>query len=567
MLIASFRNAADAAALAARLGDAVSRPSPTLLVWAGLRGWAAGPAPLIGAQGDVVDRRRSRLLTLGEIAAALAERGDAAFADWAPAFRMAWSTDNAINAAADATGLAHWFVWQGDGIAAIASTATAIARAFGLPVDTAALGGLALAGAMIGDDSAVAGVKKLKAGEAAAVADGRLTLRALPPASVLASGPDAIPAATARLLAAFPAAELELSGGWDSRMILASIPLAARRGRTGLTIGRPGDPDVVVGARLAAASGMIHDVADPGRLADLDAEAFTALLATAAARDDYASNPLDRGVINFINAARVPKPRFTGQNGEILRGFYYPGQPLAAIPCQNLAKRVTDWRIISNDVVSASLFAPGWLADMRATAARRIEALLLEPGDGTWAAALDRFYLEQRMQRWCGTSVSAALGLRPVLLPFFDADVLALARATPAAAKAGSRFAAAEITRMDAALGAIALDSGLTPAAVAAGGLAVRTAMARKFAAKAVAKVRQKLFARDRSTFGSASTLGLAASHGLFASVDLHRLSSLGIFAPEALENFAKSQPTRATAGFVLNVDFLLERLAAGDPA
>ena len=572
MFIASFRDAAAANVLAARIGDGTVQPEPAslngaLLVWRGPGGWAAGPGALLAAQGDIVDRARARLLTLGEIAALLAEHGDAALTGWAPPFRLAWHTDAGVDAAADAPGLAHWFIWQGDGVAAVASSATLLARAFGLAPDTAALGGLALTGAMVGDASIIAGVRKLPAGQAARLADGQLTLRTLSPPRILAEPADALQAATARLLAVYPHAEVELSGGWDSRLMLAAMPMAARRGRTGFTIGRAGDADVTIAARLASASAMTHDIADPGGLAGLDAKGFAALLATTAARDDYAANPLDRAVINFVNAARPARPRFSGQNGEILRGFYYPGQPLGAVPSATLARRLIDWRIISNDRVDPALFDPAWLAATRAAVTGQLEGLLLGGGDADWAAALDRTYLEQRMQRWCGASVTAALGLRPVLLPFFDADVLALARTTPAAAKAGSRFAAAAIARLDPVLAAIALESGLTPAAVAAGGAINRLALARRFAGKAVAKARQRLLGQDRATFGSATTLGLAADHGLLAAVDIHRLAGLGIFAPAALDAFAVGRPTRASAGFVLNCHYLLERLAAGAPS
>ncbi len=566
LLIASFREPSAAAAFAARLGDHATIFDQHTVVARSAGGWAEGPTPLMAAQGDVVDRRRAALLTLGAISAALASQGDSALTDWSPPFRVAWTGNGGVNAAADSAGLANWFHWQGDGVAAVAASATAIARAFGLAPDTRALGGLALTGAMINDDSAIAGVHKLLSGTGVRLTAGQRELRALPPASVLSAPGEALAAATQRLLAAYPTAEVELSGGWDSRMILAAIPSAARKGRTGFTIGSAEAPDVIVARRLAAAGQMVHEIVDPARIAALGPESFAALLATAAARDDYASNPLDRAVLNFVNAARPPAPRFSGQNGEILRGFYYPGQPLTSAPSAALARRVIDWRIIANDVVSPTLFRPDWLDTMRADAVSRLEGLLVGGGDGDWGAALDRYYLEQRMQRWCGTSVSAALGMRPILLPFFDADVLALARATPAAEKAGSRFAAATITRLDAELGAIALDSGLTPAAVAAGGIANRLAQARKFAAKAAAKVQQKLFTRDRASFGSATSLGLARSHGLFSAIDLHRLSGLGIFADSALEGFARGTtlPSRATGGFMLNCHYLLERLDNG---
>ncbi len=568
MLIASFTDVTRADAAAARHAAGLVRLAPGLLLWRDPVLWPDVPAPLAGLQGSIVDRRGARLLPPAAVAAALAADGDAAMSDWAPAFRLAWISGDTLSAAADHAGLGHWFTWHAPGVAAIADSAVAIARQFGLAADAMALGGLALTGAMVGLDSAIAGVTKLAAGQIASLSEGRLSLRAMPAASRLAAPEAALAAAVTRLHAAHPATEMELSGGWDSRLVLAALPAADRPATIGFTIGNPGDPDVVVAARLAAHAGMRHEVVDQSALARLSTAEFAAVLASAAARDDYAGNPLDRAGVNVINAARPPVARFSGQNGEILRGFYYPGQPLTAAPSAALAARVIGWRIISNDLVSPALFDPAWLAATRAAITARLTDQLLA-GDACWGDALDRVYLEQRMHRWYGTAASATLGRRPVLLPFFDADVLALARTTPATAKAESRFFAREMARLDPGLAAMALDSGVIPADVARGGLANRLALARIFAGKAMAKVGQRLAARDRATMGSATAGALAIRHGLNRGVDLHRLATLGIFAPAALEAFSRGDGNmgRATLGFVLNLDHLLAVIASGDPA
>jgi asparagine synthase (glutamine-hydrolysing) len=558
MLIASFAARAAADGFAARFPHGLHRPAPTLLVWTDAGTWPAVPAPLLGLQGSIVDRRTARLLTADAVAAAVAARGDNAFDDWAPAFRIAWLAGAAASAAADHAGLGHWFVWSGDGVAVIASRATAIARRFGLGIDTDALGGLALTGSMVGLDSAIAGVKKLAAGQIAGVADGRLLLRAMPAASVLADPENAVTATMARLLAAHPDAEIELSGGWDSRWMLAGVPRPRRATLPGFTIGSADDADVQVARLLAAQNAMPHEIVDLSGLAELDPREFRAALAEAAARDDFGGNPLDRAGINLINARRRPVARFSGQNGEIMRGFYYPGQPLEVPASATLARRVIDWRIISNDVVSAAMFDPAWLADTRATITARLERLLVEPA-APWGDALDRFYLEQRMHRWCGAAISSALGRRPVLLPFFDADVLALARATPAAAKAGSRFVARDILRLDPALAGIRLASGMLPAAVARGGIGSHVAQARQFAGKAAAKIRQQLAGRDVATARSVTTSALVMQHKTYNDVDVDNLAKTGIFSSSALEKFSDGQAdmTRSTVGFILNLHFL----------
>lgn len=562
MLMASFAATATADGFAARFPAGLRRLAPTLLIWADSSLWPEMPVPLVGLQGDIIDRRTARLLAPDAVAALVDTRGDAAFADWAPAFRIAWMNGPRLDAAADHGGLGHWFTWAGDGIAAIASRAATIARHFGLGVDTAAMGGLALTGAMVGLDSAIAGVGKLAPRQIASIAGGRIELRTMPPPSVLAAPEDAVAATMTRLLAARPETEIELSGGWDSRWMLAGVPRDQRAAMGGFTIGSADDADVRVACMLADDSGMRHEIVDLSELGMLDGEELRRSLAEAAFRDDFGGNPLDRVGINLINARRQPISRFSGQNGEIMRGFYAAGQPLDAPASAALAARIVDWRIISNDLVGAELFDPEWLADTRATIKARLTQLLVEPA-ARFGDALDRFYLEQRMHRWCGTAVSATLGRRPVLLPFFDADFLALALATPAVAKAGSRFAARDILRLDPGLAKIRLASGLVPAGVANGGVANEIARACQFAGKAASKVLQQLARRDAATARSQTASTLVMKHKIYEDIAIDRLLNLGIFSEPGLEKFARgtANMTRSNIGFTLNTSYLLNNI------
>lgn len=565
MLIASFANPAAADAEAARHPQRLSRPLPGLLVWHANDRWTDVPAPLLGVQGSIIDRRAGgRLLPAAVVAALVAANGDNALDDWSPAFRIAWLRDDAAHAAADHCGLGHWYCWQGQGVAVVSDHATTIARHFGLGVDTAALGGLALIGSMVGQDTPIAGVHKLDAGQIAVLKDGRLTQRAMAAPGRFAATENAIETTMQRLHAAHPEAEIEVSGGWDSRLMLVGLPRSSRRGMQGFTIGTEDDPDVIIARRIVADSGLVHSIVDLSGLEALSAADFTNRIIDAAARDDYGGNPLDRLGINLINDSRPPLARFSGQNGEILRGFYYPGQPLEVPASPALAARVVNWRIISNDLVAPAMFDPEWFAATRAAVTARLERQLLDHAD-KWGDALDRFYLTQRMQRWCGAAVSGALGRRPVLLPFFDADVLALAAATPTSLKSESRFAAQELVRLDPTLAAMPLASRLVPNQVARGGVAGRIALARQFVGKASAKVVQQIARRDVATSRSIAASTLAMRHGLPGRIDIDALDRLKIFAPGALEAFQKGETgmTRSTIGFILNTDFLLKRLEA----
>lgn len=564
MLIVSFADLDRAEQAGNDYPAGLMRIAPRLLLWRDADYWPQCAQPLLGLQGDIVDRRSAQKLSIADIAKAVATKGAAAFIDWAAPFRMAWQENGKVHAAADHCGLGHWFVWQASGVAAISDRATTIARRFGLGIDDMALAGLALTGSMVGSDSIVAGVKKVGAGKIARIGDGCLSFASMSGPSRLVDSASALTASVSRLSAAHSDVEIELSGGWDSRLLLAAMPASARQHCSGFTIGNSADPDVVIATKLADYAAMRHTIVDQSALGRMLADEFAAVIHDAAERDDFSANPLDRAGINVINACRPPFARFSGQNGEILRGFYYPGQQLGAVPSVARAAEIIGWRLISNDLVNPSLFNRNWLAEARATTTARLTQQLLGGDDSNWASALDRYYLEHRMQRWFGTAVSATLGRRPVLLPFFDEDVLAMAREIAPAAKNGSRFVAQEIARLDTGLAAIALDSGMTPAEIAGGGLSSRIAIGYRNAGKIVAKLRQRLAARDRPTMGSAAAGTLALRHSMNTVIGIDRLVETGIFDMDALASFANKDatPSRATLGFVLNVDRLLVSLA-----
>lgn len=519
-----------------------------------LRVWFDGAA--------LVDRRKRANVEGDELAARLQRDGIAALPDLAPPFRFAWAKGDTTTVVADWPGLAHIFLWSRDGIAVAGTSATLIAQVFGLGVDTGALAGLALTGSMLGIDTPVAGIRKLAAGRFARFTAGRFELATLPPPSRLADAEDAVASAVASRAESFADAEVEVSGGFDSRMIVAALPRDGRAGTLGVTIGTDASPDVVTARRICAMTGMEALVIDP-QLDDLDGDGLDDLLRTAAHCDNYGSNPVDRAAINRLNTSRSSGARFTGQNGEILRGFYYPGQRLGAAPSPALARELIAWRIFSNDVVDSELFDGAWYTAQKARAAGQVETMLLD-GEGDWSQRLDAYYLDQRMQRWCGAAVSAAMDKRALLMPFFDADVLGLAQSLPGRAKRESRYAAGLIARLDPRLAELPTDSGIVAATVARGGLRAWGGHMQRTAGKFVAKARQKLVRRDRATFGSARTVQRVYELGLHRRVDLHRLDQLKIFAPARLEAFGRGtwRPGRSTLGYILNTHYLLDRVA-----
>jgi len=161
----------------------------------------------------------------------------------------------------------YW--WRGAGVAAVSTSARALAVLAADGFDRAGLGAQAMIGWQVGDATIFKGVRALPPGTVATLDRGSLQQRRYvdPPAR-----PDRAPALDeavdemAAILGAFqtsylddhPDAVLQLTGGHDSRILLAAIPERQRAGLHALTLGDGGSPDVAIAASLSALFGIHH---------------------------------------------------------------------------------------------------------------------------------------------------------------------------------------------------------------------------------------------------------------------------------------------------------------------
>ena len=136
----------------------------------------------------------------------------------------------------DSCGLRHLYVWQGDGWAAASSSSVVLAWVVGARLDEQAMGMFAHVGNHLLERTPFEGITKLDAGSLCRLHRGELSIerfelqRADSPVAV--GGPTAqasrgvkvIREAVGACLDAYPDAGFELSGGFDSRAVLAAIP-------------------------------------------------------------------------------------------------------------------------------------------------------------------------------------------------------------------------------------------------------------------------------------------------------------------------------------------------------
>lgn len=557
---ASWRPGADAGVLG-RLREAI-------------RGWAMveGPGWLLASEradawGEIpgvavalgrraaFDRKTAAFHPPGEVAWRLASHGETAFSDMAPPFRAAWAqrAEELVHGETDAFGLGQVFVGRGDGAAFLSSSATLLADILGAPLSAERLAGYALFGGFIAEETPFAVVDKLMAGTRVTLSRGRLEIAQRTAGS--RSGADltaAFRGAVDAMLRAAPEAELELSGGLDSRLILAAMSGEARRGRRAITIGVAGEPsdDVTVARELAAGQGLDWTLLDAGGVGRLDGPTLSGLLRDTAIAYDHLANPLDKVTLVLAARGRTVEARFGGQNGEILRGFYYPAQPLRASPSEALARSLIAMRLQANDQVESAVLAAGVRAELRAAAETRMARLLLSFG-GTWGQTLDQFYLAQRMQNWVGSSTGHRLMDHAPLYPFFDPDFVAAAMATPSAEKLNSRVACGLLDDLDPDLARMPLAGGVVPARAASAGHLSDFWLD---AQRVTGRLARRLKGRTRPTLGSQTVAQHWRRLGLHAELPVDRLARTGLFDVAALDAIASGSrlPSRPTLGFLL---------------
>lgn len=423
--------------------------------------------------------------------------------------------DQPLVLAGDWLGFRHLYWWQGDGVAAVATSALALAELAGAGLDQPALGVQSRLGWQVGDQTLFTGVHKLPGGCAAVLQQGRVQVRRYaeprlatddPPAGlerVVAELAEVLREVVGGCVADHPDTILQLSGGHDSRLVLCAIPPALRAGLRALTLDSHGGMESRIAQRLSQLCGLAHEIEWLDERPPIEPTAgYRAALAAATAQD-ASSSPLALAPLLLIEAGVEQGYRLSGVGGETARGFYYPGQPRRAYRSTRLVRRLAHWRLFPNEAVEPAALDPDFAATATPAALAAVEAGFGQY-DPHWLRATDEFYLWQRVQRWAGAHASAVSTIRFDVDPFLDRRFMRLALLPDPAAKRHSRLTARVMHRLDPELAAVPVDSGLVPAKLAGPGLAGSLSVARLTAGKAARKVWQRATRSRRAQLGAA---------------------------------------------------------------
>jgi hypothetical protein len=324
-----------------------------------------------------------------------------------------------------------------------ASWAAAVTGRIGDP-DPSMVGAFLSLGYPVGAATPFRGVRALGGDRVLRLADGRLTVARARPEEEPPAGPDRVAAALTEAVRPLGEAdapvELSLTGGKDSRLVVAALT-AARVPFLARTHGFAGHPDVVVAGLIAGQLGVAHTVTQPRPPGVPDEADVLGRLRAAVLVSD--------GMLSAFENVGWPDPRTAGgpvqaggHGGELLRGGYaqvawrppaaapgaagaagaaaVPGAAaaLSAAAAAELFRRMTTRRL--------SLLRPGPARAYLASLAPSAAALARGP-----LAALDDFYLVNRAGRWSAAARQAYLLRSPLNQPLFADRVVRAARAVP----------------------------------------------------------------------------------------------------------------------------------------
>jgi asparagine synthase (glutamine-hydrolysing) len=460
-----------------------------------------------------------------------------------------------VTAATDYLGLRHIYGVRGDGWAAISTSARLLARIADTPLDRDALGAYRLIGHHLGAATPYSGVAKLPAAHRWTLTGGRLRETPYPlPVTEPAADPVRDTARTLRddmerCLDEHPDAVLQLSGGLDSRVLLAAVPAGRRRGLRALTLSSSESRDDAIATRLAEAYGLRRDVLDLGGLAGLDpAEAYD-LVHRAALRSDGLGNPIAFAVLDWAEARAPEGPRINGFGGETARAFYYPAQRQHPRPTPALVDRLARWRVFTLEPADPAMFDPEYAAETEAATLAALHSAFAAY-DTDWLSATDEFYVRERAHRWVGATLTVACLRYVTLGPLLHPAFLAVARSLDPEEKRGSRFNARVLLDLDADLARVPLDTGIRPATLPTRG-PLRSSS--DFARRAARKARQRVRRSGNPGVGVPTVTGLLVRHWRSNPDLLEPVAATGLVREQWLEEMLSGarRPSEATAAFL----------------
>lgn len=436
-----------------------------------------------------------------------------------PPFAALEVSDDTVTTTTDYLGFRQLFAGGADGWSALSTSARAVhhLRSGALDLDGVAV--LARLGWQVGSRTIFDGVRTVRA---VTMANGTVEERSRPaePAGAASAGgrPEVIAADILRQLMcdyldAHPDAELQLTGGLDSRILLAAIPAARRRGVRAMTLATPGSRDAPIARSIADRYGLEHRTVTLAAIDTLSAKDAYEAAINAARRIDGAADPVALAAVEAVDTGRRSVARFVGLGGEFARGFYYLGPTRLAHVTERRIRRLADWRLFPNESAPRTMFTDEFARYADHIAFTEVRRALLTQTADDWFRGTDEFYLNHRMRRWAGALASGYCLERVAINPMLDRRFVDIARSVPPAGKKGARFLARVLTALDPDLATIPMDGRPAPRVLARPTVAHRAQIAAARAPKLARKIGQRVSGSALPPEGGALMTGKITDH------------------------------------------------------
>ncbi len=262
--------------------------------------------------------------------------------------------------------------------------------------------------------------------------------------------------------AAFPAPVMDLTGGLDSRALLAAM-LRAELSFDTVVNGAPGHPDVEAANDIARAFGLSHRHQPPA--ADWAARWWdSARVALSLCDGEYDVLEYARTLENHRRVAGRFDATINGSGGEFAKGYWWE----LLFPYTGRRRPIDERRLaagrFATDPWSDRLRAGELRLDLVEHFAAVIARANARLTGHRNTALLDHVYLALRMQRWQGRIASATHRLWPCVSPFMLREPMELAFSAPPRTRVRNRMSRRLIEHLEPRLSRMPLAGGL-PAA------------------------------------------------------------------------------------------------------
>jgi hypothetical protein len=241
---------------------------------------------------------------------------------------------------------------------------------------------------------------------------------------------------------AFPKAVCDLTGGYDSRALVAGF-LGARLGVSSVVSGPPDSADVRISRGLAEIVNLPHvHISTPDRISFSEANAAIALT-------DGEYNLFDYAQILRVHRQLAAQFQISinGSFGEVARGYWWELLFPRTGVCRPLDCKLLARKRLAAKLYDPNLFAPECTIDMVSHLAAAIERTNSGLTSLPNTLQMDHVYLMMRMQRWQGRIASSTNQLWPCLSPFMFRSVLESMLKTKSAVRQRSLLVRAMLVR------------------------------------------------------------------------------------------------------------------------